>query len=244
MFDVRLFPHFEAAAGSSMQDRQFLKELRAIRDATQARFVNCSILDYSRENPDSLHFLTYPADWVTHYLARYYTAIDPLLKIDLRRVSIIDWADLQVDPAAAELFLAMEEFGIGNNGASICAHIGGQHYCALHLVFGSNSGHWPEHKRRDADSWRFHADRVAEAYRRLHSGNARTIQKLTSRELEVLLLAALGKTDEQIAAQMNLGKWTVVGHLQSAKYKLGCVNRVSAVATAITSGLIDLKKTG
>jgi DNA-binding CsgD family transcriptional regulator len=57
----------------------------------------------------------------------------------------------------------------------------------------------------------------------------------------VLRLVALGKTDEQIASAIRIGKWTVVGHLQSIKFKLGCSNRTSAVAFAITSGLIDLR---
>ncbi|MEZ5801786.1 MAG: LuxR C-terminal-related transcriptional regulator [Nitratireductor sp.] len=60
-------------------------------------------------------------------------------------------------------------------------------------------------------------------------------------EQQILLLAQ-GKTDDEIATLLGLGKWTIVGHLQSAKYKLGSSNRTSAVATAITHGIISLKR--
>ncbi|MCU0789789.1 MAG: LuxR C-terminal-related transcriptional regulator, partial [Nitratireductor sp.] len=92
--------------------------------------------------------------------------------------------------------------------------------------------------------YRFEADRAAESYMEVYAEAARRPNRLTNRELQVLHHVALGRTDDQIADLMGIGKWTVVGHLQSVKYKLGCSNRTAAVAFAITSGLINLKHTG
>ena len=91
---------------------------------------------------------------------------------------------------------------------------------------------------------RGNASHIAEKYTQLYESIAPQTLRLTAREIQVLRLVAFGKTDEQIAAAMRIGKWTVVSHLQSIKFKLGSPNRASAVAFAITNGLIDLRIVG
>lgn len=63
---------------------------------------------------------------------------------------------------------------------------------------------------------------------------------LTQRELDCLRWAANGKTDGEIAEILNIARWTVVTYLQNAKIKLNCSNRTSAVATALSLGIIDM----
>src|SRR5690606_38214982 len=60
---------------------------------------------------------------------------------------------------------------------------------------------------------------------------------LTPRELETLLLLARGNSDDQIASQLGIRKWTVISHLQRAQATLGCAHRAAAVPKAIPRGM-------
>jgi DNA-binding CsgD family transcriptional regulator len=62
---------------------------------------------------------------------------------------------------------------------------------------------------------------------------------LTSRELEVLQLAARGLTRHQIAGQLTVTSATVKTHFENIFGKLEVGGRASAVATALRLGLID-----
>lgn len=62
---------------------------------------------------------------------------------------------------------------------------------------------------------------------------------LTSRELEVLQLAAHGLTRDQIAGKLTVTAATVKTHFEHIFKKLGVGDRASAVAAAIRLGMID-----
>ena len=66
---------------------------------------------------------------------------------------------------------------------------------------------------------------------------------LTPREVDCLRWAPRGKTDGEIADILSIARWTVVTYLQYAKIKLGCSNRTSAVAVAMSLGTIPLPDT-
>ena len=65
-----------------------------------------------------------------------------------------------------------------------------------------------------------------------------TIQ-LTGREKQVLHLIAEGKTDKQIAKEMELSKKTVHHHVGSLLNKIKVENRTQAVLQAIKLGLLS-----
>jgi DNA-binding CsgD family transcriptional regulator len=65
-----------------------------------------------------------------------------------------------------------------------------------------------------------------------------TAAGLTAREQEVLQLAADGHSTEDIAVALALSPGTVKTHFHHIYAKLGAPDRVSAVATALRSGLI------
>jgi DNA-binding CsgD family transcriptional regulator len=242
MFNVRLFAAFEAPPAAGKPDRLFLRELAAVREETGARFVNYSVYDYRKDNPDAVHFLTYPMDWIVHYVRNFYTGADPLLSVDYRRVAFLDWRDLYSQGAAADILAAFRDMGLGNEGMTIVTHGGNHVYGAMSLVFRCPPAKWPQMRRDGADLFRFQCDRLGEKYLELYSGRTAPQARLTPRERQVLQYVALGHTDEEIAEIMRLGKWTVVSHIQSAKYKLGSSNRTAAVALALSSGLIDYNK--
>ena len=62
---------------------------------------------------------------------------------------------------------------------------------------------------------------------------------LTPREVEVLTLLALGKTNRQIAGELHLSLSTVKGYLERLISKLGVSDRTQAAVKAVELGLID-----
>lgn len=63
---------------------------------------------------------------------------------------------------------------------------------------------------------------------------------LTSREIEVLKLAADGYTNSRIAASLNIKDETVKAHMSSLLGKLGARDRTHAVTVALRRGVIAL----
>ncbi|MGH2354463.1 MAG: tetratricopeptide repeat protein, partial [Chloroflexota bacterium] len=64
------------------------------------------------------------------------------------------------------------------------------------------------------------------------------IEPLTARELEVLRLAAVGRSNRQIAAALVIAEGTVKAHLHNICGKLGAANRVEAVVRATALRLV------
>jgi DNA-binding NarL/FixJ family response regulator len=64
--------------------------------------------------------------------------------------------------------------------------------------------------------------------------------RLTSREEQVLQLAATGLTISQIATSLHISHSTAKTHLLRVYEKLEAPNRSAAVATAIARGLLRL----
>lgn len=61
---------------------------------------------------------------------------------------------------------------------------------------------------------------------------------LSQREVEVLRLVALGKTNRQIAAELSISLHTVANHVQNILNKTGSANRAEAAAYASRQGLM------
>jgi DNA-binding CsgD family transcriptional regulator len=66
------------------------------------------------------------------------------------------------------------------------------------------------------------------------------LDPLTTRELEVLTLAATGLKTDEIARQLFVSKNTVKTHLARTYAKLGARNRAEAVTSALRIGVIEL----
>jgi PAS domain S-box-containing protein len=62
---------------------------------------------------------------------------------------------------------------------------------------------------------------------------------LSSREVEVLRVAALGRSSREIADELTISPTTVKTHFHHIYAKLGVSNRASAVALAVRLGLVD-----
>ncbi|MGI9351294.1 MAG: helix-turn-helix transcriptional regulator [Rhizobiaceae bacterium] len=239
---MKIFPSSQASPNSSEKDRRFLKEIQKTREECDASFVNFSAYNYKPEGTESLHFVTYPLDWITHYIQSQFVEIDPLFRTDFRRTLYVDWSEIHQSADADRLFLDFQERGLGDNGISLTCHIEADTYAVTSFVFKIDDQRWQTFRNTKMELFRFLSERLARQHDSIYNDNQASEYKITRREKQCLFWVAMGKTDEEIGNILHIGKWTVVGHLKSAKHKLGASNRASAVATAMSSGIIDIKK--
>jgi DNA-binding NarL/FixJ family response regulator len=64
--------------------------------------------------------------------------------------------------------------------------------------------------------------------------------QLTPRELEVLRIAAQGRSNKEIGADLQVSEDTIKAHMKSILAKLGAADRTHAVVTALKRGIIHL----
>ncbi|MGB7336588.1 MAG: autoinducer binding domain-containing protein [Salaquimonas sp.] len=242
MFNIKVFPNFSNQESGDENGNQICAELKKIRNNLCAKYVNVSFFENKEEAVEAIHFLTYPISWVSQYITSFYSDVDPLLKIDFRTVSFVDWMDLYQTPQQAKLFDRFKEHGLGLNGLTCVHHIERDLYCVLSASFDIDDNNWPTGKMDRLEIMRFQSDQIGEVYNRLFLFSRRKNYNITPRESECLYWVAMGKTDEQISSLLSIGKWTVNGHLQSAKHKLGSPSRSAAVARALISGIIKIRR--
>ncbi len=62
---------------------------------------------------------------------------------------------------------------------------------------------------------------------------------LTNREVEILRLISAGKSDKDVAYNLEISSKTVKTHLNHINVKLGAKNRIHAVVNAISKNIIS-----
>ena len=72
------------------------------------------------------------------------------------------------------------------------------------------------------------------------TGGVTSTRRLTTRELQVLTVAAEGLTAKQIADRLGVRERTVTTHLGRIYVKLGVGSRLAAIRTATRSGLVGV----
>ena len=79
---------------------------------------------------------------------------------------------------------------------------------------------------------------VVTAPQRIASPTGDLVEPLSQRELEVLHLVALGRTNQEIAQQLVVSRGTVKAHTAHIYRKLDVANRTEAVARARQLGIL------
>ncbi|UUU35866.1 helix-turn-helix transcriptional regulator [Streptomyces sp. CA-210063] len=68
-----------------------------------------------------------------------------------------------------------------------------------------------------------------------------TSGRLSTRELEILLLAAHGMSDADMSQELSISPRTVASHMRSIREKLCAKNRTHLIAIALRLGILALR---
>lgn len=180
---------------------------------------------------------TYRPEWISRYVTMAYVAIDPVVENGFGRVLPFDWSDLDTsEEPVRQLFGESLEFGVGRHGLSIPI-VGERTKGVLSITSDENARDWNVRRASLIKDFQTIAGFLhIKAF--CDSACPAERNPLSRREIECLQWAALGKTDEEIADILGLSRLTISSYIKSAGYKLGCINRVSAIAKAVTLQLI------
>jgi LuxR family quorum-sensing system transcriptional regulator SinR len=190
---------------------------------------------------DPFLVLTYDDEWVEHYKKSDYVHIDPVFNVAARSVLPVDWSTLEKrDRKVVKLFNEANDANVGKQGLTI-------------PIRGPENGLWALFSVTTNDTdreWRARLRGLTrevlllahfihqKAYEIYGGGEKFDLNAITRRECEALSWTAEGKTVVDIAVLMKISPETVKAHLDSARHKLGALNRVHAVTKAIRAGLV------
>lgn len=183
---------------------------------------------------------TYSDTWVKRYLAQDYLRIDPVIQGCFQRFHPVDWKrlDWSSKPARAFLHDALAH-GLGNQGFSVPIR-GPNGQFALFTI---------NHRCDDATWAAFTENHRRQLILIAHYFNQKALdlepdrtpaptQSMSPREVEAITLLAMGYARAQVADIMAISENTLRAYIESARFKLGALNTVHAVARALARGLI------
>ncbi len=184
----------------------------------------------------------YPQDWMAYYFSKDFASIDPVIRYSYQAKETFEWKDIAYNmggmTAEQQSILDMgAEAGL-NNG--LCAPLwSGGNFAGIGLASQERT----DATHADLDLITAYCNHFYLAYQRLHAHKGPSDTKdanilLTSKEREVLLWVARGKTDGDIGDIMGISDHGVGFHLRNIYKKLDANSRILAVTKAICLGLI------
>jgi DNA-binding CsgD family transcriptional regulator len=185
--------------------------------------------------------LTYHDEWVDHYKKSDYVSIDPVFNVGARSVLPVDWSTLQKrDRKVVKMFNEANDAGVGKQGLTIPIRGPENGLWALFSVTTNDTDReWRSRLRELTGEILLLAHFIHQKAYELHGGGEKfDLNAITRRECEALTWTAEGKTVVDIGTLMMISPETVKAHLDSARHKLGALNRVHAVTKAIRAGLV------
>lgn len=190
---------------------------------------------------DPFLVLTYQPDWVQHYIKMKYETIDPVVNTGARSLLPVDWSRLERNNAKViRMFNESRAAGVGSQGMTIPVRGGENGVWGLFSVTSNESDReWGSRRREIVSDLVLIANFLHQkAYGIYAPGEHIDLNAITLREKEALAWTSEGKSVADIATLMRISAETVKAHLDSARFKLGALNRVHAVSKAIRNGII------
>ena len=226
---------------NNMSLTAFVDHVRDLYGLTHLVYHCPSLPGHTLLNPFLL--LTYSDDWVEHYKSQRYVAIDPVFNIGARSVMPIDWSRMpKTKPKVVRLFNEASEAGVGRHGVTIPVRGPNASTWALFSATTDDTPDQWEARRYELTRDLVHvAQFVHQHVVEMHGSRQPQVDlnTLTRREIEALKWSSEGKTTEDIGILLGIGTETARAHLDSARHKLGALNRVHAVTKAMRAGLIS-----
>ena len=186
--------------------------------------------------------LTYPESWIRRYLAKNYFAIDPIVEQGFRGIIPFDWRQYRNNSSAVRNFFgeAMEH-GIGPNGLSIPMRDEHGLHALISYVSDEPTAEWHRRRLSLMSDLQVVSSLIHERFGDINRYHQKSKSpQLSTRELEVLKWSSEGKTMNEIGIILSIAETTVRCHIDSARHKLCAVNKVHAVAKAISQNIIKV----
>lgn len=183
---------------------------------------------------------TYSLAWKERYIEKEYLRIDPVIQGCYQRFHPVDWRRLDWSSKAVRAFQKEAiEYGVGNQGFSVPVRGPNGQFALYTVSHNCDDAAWEaftEENRRhliliahyfNQKALDFEPDRKPEP-----------AQPLSPREIDAITLLAMGYSRAQVAETLTISEHTLRVYIESARFKLGAMNTVHAVARALTRGLI------
>ena len=180
----------------------------------------------------------WPVEWLERYVARNYVDHDPVVSHMKQLQAPFQWREasqgISIDKSSGEVMGDAGVFKLRDGLAFPLITLDGQ------VVMVSLGGERIEMSSQEFGMISLVATYAIGRAMQLLTEGDRAIDhiELTPRERECLTWAAAGKSEWEISQILGISEHTSEKHLLNAKFKLGAVNRVQAVAEAIRRGYI------
>jgi DNA-binding CsgD family transcriptional regulator len=233
---VRLETFLEAVEqASDLEDLQRVIEL--LRDFFS---VDHMVYHWVSAAGDQYGCGTYAPDWVARYIAEDYLRVDPVIQGCYQRFHPVDWKRLDWSAKAARAFRQVSmAHGIGNQGYSVPVRGPNGQFALFSVSHNCEDSGWQDfiaRHRRDLVLIAHMFNQKALDFEPERAEDK--IPPLSPREVDGLTLLALGYSRAQVAQTLSISEHTLRVYIESARFKLGAVNTVHAVARATARGLI------
>lgn len=184
---------------------------------------------------------TYPIDWQRQYVDRKYARIDPVLQQVSGVASPFWWRDLSRNvklTTQQQAFLRDGEAAGIYNGFAVPFR--GPAVQRAGIALATSSRHLSQPV--DIDVVVALSNHFYQVYKRLCGKRGCLVRTVSfsPREAEILVRAAHGRTDAEIAIVLGIQPTTINYHWRSIFHKLSAATRAQAVGYAIRYGMIDL----
>lgn len=217
----------------------FQSSLNFVKNMGFKFFAFSSTCPTKTEHFHTLLYNNYPVAWSREYERKKLVVTDPIVAHCNQTALPVLWSE-DLFGNTPWIWDALEEQGI-QHGWSQAVHDEDSGLCSIVSVARS---HCP------ISAWELYENLGFTTFigRHLHSLVAQAVPRqpeknggthLSPREIDVLNLAAVGKTAYESARILNLSARTVNFHVQEAIRKLGVNNKVSAVIAAAKAGYLD-----
>ena len=181
--------------------------------------------------------VSYPPSWLALYQERGFHLVDPVFQAHFEHFGMRVWSETykRVSTPAAKKFIEVSrDFGLDDGvtlGLRSSCGSGGSTFSFAGIEIAGHSRH--------LTILELLAPHLHAALSKVFREAPSSLISLTNREKEVLVWTKEGKTNREISRVLKVSERTVVFHMQNAMRKLGARNRVQAMATALSLGLIQ-----
>ncbi|WP_085877616.1 helix-turn-helix transcriptional regulator [Roseisalinus antarcticus] len=185
---------------------------------------------------------TYSREWCIKYVVEDYLRVDPVIIGCYQRFHPVDWKRLDWSSKAARAFRSESiAHGVGTQGFSIPIRGPNGQFALFSISHSSDDEEWAKftlaHQRDLILAAHFFNQKALE----LAGARAPEPSKsLSPREIDALTFLAMGYGRGQVADMLSISEHTLRAYIESARFKLGALNTIHAVARAVGEGLIVL----